>query len=570
MKKYKLLYCLIALLLLGACKKSLLQLGNPNAPTPISSLTTEAGIDAFAMGEYQKWIAFPPGDPGTNIFDVAFFMESGMGDEDFIPYSNYGGRFPANTDTVYIPAPYNIAYGNLSGFNQIGILRSKNSRTAGEGNSVLYEWSVDYFMNAQANLLLNALDNPALKLSGDATTKKSLLQAWAYYWKGFSYSRLGSMYLSAVINDEPANGLTDSVFISHDNMITAANANFDKAVAILGGLSANPDYQATFKAIIPSFNLNTQIITPAMWIRLIHTYEARNFLVNHKVASMSASDWTTVSNLASTGMVQGDFSFVWGMAPGGINDLSNNNAGAITPSNPTGILNGGFWAHPLALHTSAGGQLTYVSERLIQDFQPGDARFTKNFYLLPAPAVNVLNRGIMFGTRYGAREIDSGGNFASSDHKGVVPIGPTWEENTLMIAEAKIRSGSDIDGGLALIDQVRAAQGAALPPTTGTGLTQAQAITQLRSERRIALYLRGLAWFDARRWGVNASIAAGGGRTNANVLVPGGVYAPTANPSPPALLLPCNVSYNFVDYWDVPQNELDFNPAAAGSSMIKN
>jgi hypothetical protein len=564
MKKYKLLYSLIALLLLGACKKSLLQLGNPNAPTPVSSLTTEAGIDAFAMGEYQKWIANPPGDAPTNIFEIAFFMESGMGDEDFVPYSNYGGRFPANTDTVYIPAPYNIAYGNLSGFNQINILRSKNSRVAGDANSVLYEWSVDYFMNAQANELLSALDNPALSLSGDPVTKKALLRAWAYYWKGFSYSRLGSMYLSAVINDQPANGLTDSVFMSHDNMITAGNANFEKAVALLSPLTANGDYQTTFKAIVPSFNLNTQIITPAMWIRLIHTYEARNFLVNHKVASMSAGDWTTVANLAATGMVQGDFPFMWGMAPGGINDLSNNNAAATSTANPTGTINAGFWFHPYALHTSAGGQLSYVSERLIQDFQPNDARFTKNFYLLPAAAVNVLNRGIMFGTRYGAKEIDSAGSFASSDHKGVVPISPTWEENTLMIAESKIRSGADIDGGLTLVDQVRAAQGAALPPTTGTGLTQAQAIDQLRSERRIALYLRGLAWFDARRWGLNAALAAGGGRINANVLVPGNVIGAATQ------ILPCKVSYNFVDYWDVPQNELDFNPAASGSSQIKN
>ncbi len=86
------------------------------------------------------------------------------------------------------------------------------------------------------------------------------------------------------------------------------------------------------------------------------------------------------------------------MAPGGINDLSNQNS--LSANN---VLNAGFWFHPYALHTSAGGQLTYVSERLIQDFQPGDSRLNKNFYLLDAPAINVLNRGIMFGTRWGAK-----------------------------------------------------------------------------------------------------------------------------------------------------------------------
>jgi starch-binding outer membrane protein, SusD/RagB family len=526
-------------------------------------LTTEAGIDAFAMGVYQKWMANVPSDGWSNIFDVAFFQESDMGDEDFMPYSNFGGRYPSNMDTIYIPAPsFTRIVPNPSGFTQIGILRSKNSRVAGDANSVQYEWAVDYFMNGQANSLLQALANPALVLSGDATTKIGLLKAWAYYWKGFSYSRLGSMYLGAVVNDQPANGLTDSVYITHDAMITAANANFDKAVAILTGLTNNGDYKTTFQAIVPSFNLNTQIIDPAMWIRLIHTYEARNFLVNHKVASMSPSDWNTVATLASTGMVQGDHTFMWGMAPGGINDLTTQNSG----------LGLGFWEHPYALHTAAGGQLSFVSERFIQDFQPGDNRYTKNFQLIPTgPIVNVLNRGIQFGTRYQVIEIDSGGLFASSDHKGAVPIGPTWEENVLMTAEAKIRSGSDINGGLALIDQVRAGQGSNLAPLAGSGLTQPLAAEQLRSERRIALYLRGLAWFDARRWGVTAPAALGGGRTNANVVIPGSLQvAPGTTVIPPAKVFQCTLAYNFVDYWDVPQNELDFNGAAAGSAVIKN
>ena len=351
MKKYNIIFLIIPALLLGACKKSLLQLANPNAPTPVSSLTTEAGIDAFAMGVFEKWIAIPPGDNvPVNYFAIASVIESGMGDEDFIPYSNYGGRFPALTDTVYIPAPYTRAFGNQAGVNQINLMRAENSRIAGDANSILYEWSVDYFMNAQANLLLNALDNSALVLSGDAVTKKAMLQAWAYYWKGVSYSRLGSMYLSAVINDHPANGLTDSAFVGHDALITAGNANFDKAVTILSGLSSTPDYQATFRAIIPTFNLNTQIITPPMWVRMIHTYEARNFLVNHKVATMTPTDWTTVANLAATGMTQGDFPFMWGMAPGGINDLSTQNNNIA--------LGNGYTFHPYALQTTQCGQLT--------------------------------------------------------------------------------------------------------------------------------------------------------------------------------------------------------------------
>ena len=199
--------------------------------------------------------------------------------------------------------------------------------------------------------------------------------------------------------------------------------------------------------------------------------------------------------------------------------------------------------------------------------QPGDARLARNFGpLVGGPVANVLSRGIQFGTRFGVKEIDSLGSFASQTHKGVVPIGPTWEENTLMIAEAKIRGGSDVNGGLTLIDQVRAAQSSGLPPLAGSGITQDSAAKQLRSERRIALYLRGLAWFDARRWGVTAPIASGGGRLNANVYVPGTVLGA----SKPNTLLQCTLDYDYVDYWDVPQNELDFNGAASGSSSVKN
>jgi hypothetical protein len=79
------LFLLLPVLLLGACKKSILQLNNPVSPTPESSLITEGGIDAFAQGIYEKWIANETGDGLTNFFDIDLLMESGMGDEEFSP-----------------------------------------------------------------------------------------------------------------------------------------------------------------------------------------------------------------------------------------------------------------------------------------------------------------------------------------------------------------------------------------------------------------------------------------------------------------------------------------------------
>jgi starch-binding outer membrane protein, SusD/RagB family len=544
---------LASALMLGACKKSILQLPNPNAPTPQGSLVTEGGIDAFAQGIFDKWIAFETGDGNLNFFDIAWYMESNMGDEDFTPYSNYGSRYPMNIASITLPAPYNTVVKNPSGFaTQLNILESFNTRAAGDGNSIQYEWDCFYFVNSQANALLLALDNPDLKLTGDAATKKKLLQAWAYYWKGYSYSKLGSMYLAGVIDDSPdssAKGLTSNNYVAHDQVIAAANKNFDQAASLFGGITENADYDATFKLIIPTFNLPNNVITPAMWVRQIKSFEARNYLVNRKVAAMTASDWSAVQTLAAAGMTQGDFTLQWGVAATGVPDLTKG-----LPS----------LFHPMVLHTVLGG-LSFVSERLIQDIQPGDQRLN---YFIPYPGgavVNVLNRGIQFGTRYVPQDIEKGGKYATENYSptATVPIAPTWEETALMIAEADIYSGQ-ISAGLTIIDQVRAAQGAGLPAAASHGLTMDSAVAQLHSERRIGLYLHNTSWYDARRWGIATPASQGGGRTG-NVVVPGTLVG-TAGYQ----VLPCFIDYSFSDYWDVPQNELDFNPAAGGSAPIKN
>jgi len=548
---------LASALILGACKKAILQLNNPDSPTPGSSLVTEGGIDAFAQGIFYKWIATELTDGNLNFFDIAWYMESNMGDEDFTPYSNYGSRYPMNIASITLPAPYGTVVPNPSGFaTQLDILRSFNTRAAGDGNSIQYEWDCFYYVNAQANILLKSLENPALTLSGDAATKKKLLQAWAYFWKGYAYSKIGSTYLAGVVDDSPdstALGLTSSTYVTHDAMITAANNNFETAASIFGSITENVDYDNTFKAIIPSFNLPGNILTPANWVRQIKSFEARNYLANHKVAAMTGTDWTAIMNLASAGMTQSDFTLQWGSAGAGIPDLTKF----------------GYDFHPMVLHTAAGGQLSFISERLIQDIMPGDQRFTKYFEPFPTGiVVNVLNRGIQFGTRYAALDIEKGGKYATETWapSATVPIAPAWEENALMMAEANIYLGN-VDAGLQLIDQVRASQGAGLPTLAGSGITADSALVHLHSERRIGLYLHNVSWYDARRWGITTPVAQGGGRYG-NIVVPGSLLG--SNPTPPPAVLSCLIDYSFSDYWDVPQNELDYNPANANSAPVKN
>jgi hypothetical protein len=391
-------------------------------------------------------------------------------------------------------------------------------------------------------------------LSGDAVTKKALLQAWAYYWKGYAYSKIGSMYLAGVIDDNPDSTVkseTSNLYVAHDQVIAAANKNFNQAAAIFTGITENGDYDATFKAIIPSFNLPNQVITPAMWVRQISSFEARNYLANHKADSMSTADWNNILTLATAGMQQGDNTLEWGVAAAGVPDLTQNF---------------GFLFHPMVLHTPLGG-LSFVSERLIQDIQPGDNRLK---YFEPYPTgtvVNVLNRGIQFGTRYSPVDVEDSGRYATENFSpnAQVSIAPTWEETALMQAECNIYLGN-VDAGLQLIDQVRASQKAGLPPLAGSGISQDSAIAQLHSERRIGLYLHNVSWYDARRWGITAPASQGGGRIG-NIVVPGTLIGPSGTP---AQVLPCFINYSFSDYWDIPKNELDFNPPAQGSAPIAN
>ena len=93
----------------------------------------------------------------------------------------------------------------------------------------------------------------------------------------------------------------------------------------------------------------------------------------------------------------------------------------------------------------------------------------------------------------------------------------------------------------------------------GTNLTVPQATAILRSERRVALVFRGLAFYDARRYGIIYDISKGGGITNAVIVSSTGVVSTHAT-----------INYNFLDYWDVPADESVLNPPDAGSAPVVN
>ena len=126
-----------------------------------------------------------------------------------------------------------------------------------------------------------------------------------------------------------------------------------------------------------------------------------------------------------------------------------------------------------------------------------------------------------------------------------------------MKAEALVKIGgqANIDQAATLIDAVRTYQGAGLAPISA-GLTDAVVYEELRRERRIGLAFKGLSFYDARRWDI---IDPTKSRTGAVLITPAGVVNTNAT-----------INYGFLDYWDVPDNELAYNPAVTGSAPVKN
>ena len=111
-----------------------------------------------------------------------------------------------------------------------------------------------------------------------------------------------------------------------------------------------------------------------------------------------------------------------------------------------------------------------------------------------------------------------------------------------------------------VIDKVRTLRGAVIPATSGTGLTQAQALEEIHRERRVALVFRGTSFYDAHRWVANYDLSKGGVRTGAAVLSSTGVLNTNAR-----------IKYDFLDYRDVQDDEVNpqLNPPATGSAPVK-
>jgi len=563
MSKNKLLFLSLMLLIGSASCKKQLDVGNPNSPTLVSDVTNEASLAAFAQGAvyvdgFQQSNAY--NWLGNGYFSLNYSYSELLGD--------MVGSTDANEIVNTINIPYYVILDNSTKYTSNGganneaqatQLRVGNTRasTAAGYNPLYYQWCDMYLLNGSCNTILAEI--PTVKsLSADAV---STIQAWAYFWKGYAYSVIGSQYTAGLISDVA--GATNGNYLIKDSIIAASNANFSKASSILGGISSgSADYTRVIGELIPTTYQGTPhggIPTPTVWIHNINTMLARNILVNKlspfvngslsatiskaSIPVMTQSDWQNVLSLATSGIQTGDAVFTATSDP--VNSLYPTKDGNITLM-------------------AAGPNSDLVFQpglRLTQNFNAGDQRLALDF--TAGPADTFYND--YFSTVYSLINTSNGSstvyNYSDQDIGAYeLFFAGSWEENTLMMAEANIMLGNT-DAGLTLVDAERNYQGAGVAATAGTGLTQAQAYNQLVRERRVALFGRGLSFWDSRRWGWIYDITQGGGSYGNKLL-----YLPSTGAS--VMNVNATFDYNFMDYWDIPADEVILNPPSKGTASV--
>lgn len=527
-----------------ACKKQL-DVKNPNQPTP-ESATTEAGIIALAQGGVYRNgfrdLKFSDGVYGFFWSGAIGFHEM-MGDAIQVEAANAFINQIGCPDKVILDNGTIVLNPN-SPNTQIATIRQViNFNSNQNQNTLYYEWAYMYSMIRACNAVLDLAEK--VSFPSDATTKKATIQAWANWWKGFAYARIGSMYYAGIINNTAAS--TNGNYVTKEAIITESNRVLDLATTALNSATNTAAYNDILGKLIPSFCQVGKggILTTDMWKRNINTLKARNILVNTPVATMTSAQWASILTLTNNGVQANDKVFT---------GRSNTAGDFLSPTTGT--------VASKVQNALAGGNTYKLSERLVQEFKSGDKRLANNI-AQTVTWIGNSDRGQAFNTRY--RLINKGNGMAgvkvytNTDAGGEeLFLASSYEENELMKAEALINSGS-IDQGLALVDAVRTSQGAGLTAVSGTGLTLGQAKEELRRERRVALPFIGLSFYDARRLGIINPLSAGGGRTGAVVITGTGAVNTNAT-----------IEYNFLDYWDVPDTELVYNSPVAGSAPVKN
>lgn len=526
-----------------SCKDQL-DIGNPNAPTMSANVTSVSGLTSLAQGViYLDGFYDGDGWLGNSYFSLPYGYQELLGDMvGAITALNQNINRISQATYFLLPDGTRVE----TGISNVTEMRSNNTRArTGSGyNATYYQWLNMYAMNNGCNQVLSLLPT----ITEDASTIATF-QAWAYWWKGYAYASIGSMYYSGLIIDEYGGSSSD--YVTHDQIIERSNYYFNLAATTLDGVSDESTYTSLMTDLIPAFTQtgNGGVPTIAEWKRNINTMLARNILANHLSPYVNGNMSATITGATMPAMTTADWQQVLTLATNGIQEGDVVFTGRSVSTNYFFTASGGT-----AASLTVGASPTFfISERFVQNFKTGDKRlgnfgtaaFAHTFFGTRFTNTNgLIGNGIY---DYGSREVGEYELF----------IAGSYEENALMLAEANIRLGS-ISDGLEYVDAVRTYMGSGVAAVAGTVTTAADAMKELFMERRVALAFRGVSFYDYRRWGITYDITKGGGGYGNTFYLNEKVYNNVT------------VNYSFMDYWDVPADEAELNPTTGAAVVNPN
>ena len=493
----------LLLVVFSSCEDGL-DVTNPNEPTP-EVLNTEQGIERQALGLWNN------GGGWTEW--VIWMLLEGMGDNVVQPWGNFDwNAFVLPIEEIAFSDGETIKVSAVrgAGRTQEESIDFVNDRNVSQG-SIDQMWIVAYAQINDANLLLQALDE-GVSFTGDAAAKESAYRSWANYWKAFSYMQVGLLYEGGLIVDEP--GQTNENFADNSELIAESNRLFD--AALQGADNFNIISNIAIPGIFPTN------VTPESYRQTINTLKARNILLSQRREDVSGEEWQEILSLTQNGLTSNVGTFV------------------VESDEST------FLAAVTARFRLATNVWHRVSPRVIQVMAENNDNRLNNFFFADAGG-NFDNETVIQHVNSPWITVD-GSPYASTT-AGAPQYFVSAEENLLMQAEAQLALGNPGEAG-ALIDQARAMQDAGLPAVGNATLND------IKNERKVGLFMRALAFYDARRFGNLDPKAEGGGVRD--------VWVYKVDPSTGAarnnLDEEADIYFNFIDYLPIPDVETDFNP----------
>lgn len=500
-RKSALLMLLVLFVLPLACEKGL-DVTDPNNPTP-EIVMSEEGLKRQAIG---LW------DAGGGWWEwVIWQIHEHMGDNVVAPWANFDfNQFHGNIELIEYSdgsPDWSPREQSSSGRSQAEWLDFINDRqTSAEGYE--QEWQVSYRFNNEANRILSVLDEGA-DLGTNAAQKESAYRAWAHFWKGYAYSRVGLYYDQGVIVDEP--DATNNNFVASAEMIAESQRQLDLALQTASDL--NVIASDVMPAIFPTN------VTAASFEQNIYTLKARNLIASKAQGDLTPAEWQQILDWAELGLMTNDGALLYD------SDEATHLA-SIT------------FRYRLPLGWSR------VSPRVVQILvESGDDRASR-FTEVP-PGDSFTNR--VTQPQINTPWVTLTGTPYASTNPGTPQFVLSAEENKLMLAEAELMLGDPV-AAAGWIDDVRSMplQGAGLAPLGSATLQD------IRNERKVALFGRALAFYDARRYGELAARADGGGVQDVWVYHLDNTGTLVLDPD-------ANLYFDFVHYLEVPAHETDFN-----------